>query len=55
MIEYCAGGIPMPTVMPISGGAGYIDMSSFGVPQQPQMQSPGMMPKGGMQHMMPNM
>lgn len=54
MIENGAGGIPMPTAMPMGGGMG-IDMSSFGVPQQPQMHAPGMMPNGGMPHMMSGM
>mmetsp|Transcript_32005 Transcript_32005/g.47250 ORF Transcript_32005/g.47250 Transcript_32005/m.47250 type:complete len:1732 (+) Transcript_32005:118-5313(+) len=58
MLENGGGGIPMPTQVPGPGGAG-IDMSSFGVPQQPQMAGPGvpgMMPNGGMpQQMMPQM
>mmetsp|Transcript_17587 Transcript_17587/g.26695 ORF Transcript_17587/g.26695 Transcript_17587/m.26695 type:complete len:1735 (-) Transcript_17587:150-5354(-) len=60
MLENGGGGIPMPTQqVPGAGGAG-IDMSSFGVPQQPQMGGqgvPGMMPNGGMPQpqMMPQM
>jgi len=59
MLENGGGGIPMPTQVPGPGGAG-IDMSSFGVPQQPQMGGqgvPGMMPNGGMPQpqMMPQM
>eukprot|EP00542_Grammatophora_oceanica_P019816 CAMPEP_0194047086 /NCGR_PEP_ID=MMETSP0009_2-20130614/23549_1 /TAXON_ID=210454 /ORGANISM="Grammatophora oceanica, Strain CCMP 410" /LENGTH=1700 /DNA_ID=CAMNT_0038692601 /DNA_START=222 /DNA_END=5324 /DNA_ORIENTATION=- len=50
MIEN-GGGIPMPTPGPPAGMTGGIDMSSFGVPTQPQMAGmqpgmPGMMPNG---------
>jgi clathrin heavy chain len=57
MLENGAGGIPMPTQMSMGGGGGGgLDMSSFGVPQQPQMQAQqGMMPNGGMPGMMPQM
>lgn len=53
MITDGAGGIPMPTT-PAAVATSSIDMSSFGVPQQPQM-PPGMMPNGGMPQMQPSM
>jgi clathrin heavy chain len=56
MLENGAGGIPMPTAAPMGGPGGNLDMSSFGVPQQPHMPQQGMMPNGGMpQQMMPGM
>ena len=47
MITDGSGGIPMPTT-PAAVGAQGIDMTSFGVPQQPQMM---MMQNGGMPQM----